>query len=240
MWEQKIDTLTKAGYRCIAYDRRGFGESDKPWDGYDYDTMSADLHELINQLELKNVVLVGLSMGGGEVARYFGQFESNDVTQAILISAITPYLLKTNDNPDGGLQQRDVNEMIHEVKDDRITFLDDFGKMFVNWTQDKPAISPQLLHYNHTIASFASPKATADCILAFSETDFRDDLDEMSVPTLIVHGGADQIIPAEVSAKRTNEILYDSRLEIFEGAPHGLNFTHADQLNSLMLDFLRE
>lgn len=238
MWEYQINALTEAGYRCIAYDRRGFGESDKPWSGYDYDTMSGDLHELLVNLDIKDATIAGFSMGGGEVARYFGQFGSNRVAKTMLISAVPPFLLKTDDNPDGGLEQEDVNEMIQGVKDDRPAFLDGFGKGFVNWTENNEAVSEQLLAYNHQIASFASPKATQDCITAFSETDFRNDLKKIDVPTLIVHGDADQIVPFEVSGKRSHDLIADSRLELLSDAPHGLNYTHTDQLNNLMIDFL--
>jgi peroxiredoxin len=238
MWEYQIDALTDANYRCIAYDRRGFGESDKPWTGYNYDVMAADLHELIVQLDLNDAVIVGFSMGGGEAARYLGRYGSERVSKAMLISAVCPYLLETEDNPDGGMKQADVEGMIQGVKDDRPAFLDSFGKTFVNWTEDEPTISQPLLQYNQTIASFASPRATKRCITAFSETDFRDDLEKIDVPVLIIHGKADQIVPAEVSAHRSAEMIADSQLELIENAPHGLNFTHPEQLNNLMLDFL--
>ncbi|HLR76673.1 MAG TPA: alpha/beta hydrolase, partial [Balneolaceae bacterium] len=199
---------------------------------------SGDLHELLVNLDIEDAAIVGFSMGGGEVARYFGRFGHDRVSKAALISAVPPFLLKTDDNPDGGLEQGDINEMIQGVKADRPAFLEDFGKGFVNWTEENPTVSKELLHYNHTIASFASPKATRDCITAFSETDFRDDLEKIDVPTLIVHGDADHIVPLEVSGKRSHEMISDSRLEILEDAPHGLNFTHTDQLNKLMIDFL--
>ena len=239
MWEYQINALTEAGYRCIAYDRRGFGESDKPWTGYDYDTMSGDLHELLVNLDIEDAAIVGFSMGGGEVARYFGRFGHERVSKAMLISAVPPYLLKTEDNPDGGLEHDDIEEMMQGVKDDRIAFMNGFGRQFVNFDQlGGDRISEELLHYNHTIASFASPKATQDCIRAFSETDFRDDLEKVDVPTLIVHGDADHIVPLEVSGQRSHEMIGGSRLEILEDAPHGLNFTHTDRLNKLMIDFL--
>jgi peroxiredoxin len=239
MWEYQINALTEAGYRCIAYDRRGFGDSDKPWTGYDYDTMSADLHQLIVELDLNDAVIAGFSMGGGEVARYFGRFGSDRVSKAMLISAVPPYLKKTADNPDGGLEQEDIDGFMQGVKDDRIAFLDDFGKQFVNFDElGGDRISEDLVHYNKTIASFASPKATQDCITAFVETDFRDDLEKIDVPVLIVHGDSDNVVPLEVSGQRSHEMIADSRLEVVEGAPHGLNYTHTDKLNKLMKEFL--
>ncbi len=239
MWEYQINALTDAGYRCIAYDRRGFGDSDKPWTGYDYDTMSADLHNLIEELDLKDVTIAGFSMGGGEVARYLGTFGSDRISKAMLISAVPPYLKKTSDNPDGGLEQEDVDGFMQGVKGDRIAFLDDFGKQFVNFDKlGGDRISEDLVHYNKTIASFASPKATQDCITAFAETDFRDDLKKIDVPVLIVHGDADQVVPLEVSGQRSADMISDSRLEVIEGAPHGLNYTHTEKLNKLMIDFI--
>lgn len=239
MWEKQINALTDAGYRCIAYDRRGFGESEKPWSGYDYDTMASDLHAVINELNLSDAVIAGFSMGGGEVARYFSRYGSERVSKAMLLSAVPPFLLKTDDNPNGGMEQDDVDGMIQAVKDDRITFLDGFGKMFVNFDKlGGDRISEDIVHYNHTIASFASPKATQDCITAFSETDFRDDLEKIEVPVLIVHGDDDQIVPLEVSGQRSHEMIADSRLEVLEDAPHGLNFTHGEELNKLMIDFI--
>ena len=242
MWEYQINALTEAGYRCIAYDRRGFGDSDKPWSGYDYNTMSRDLHELMSALDLQDVTLVGFSMGGGEVARYFGQFGTSDqgrVSKAMLISAVTPYLLQTDDNPDG-VPQDAFDEFMQNVKTDRIAFLDGFGKQFVNFDDlGGERVSEDLVHYNKTIASFASPKATQDCITAFGTTNFRPDMGKITVPTLVVHGDADQIVPLDASGKQAAEMIGDSRLEVIEGAPHGLNYTHAERLNELMLDFLR-
>ena len=238
MWEYQIDALTDAGCRVIAYDRRGFGDSDKPWNGYDYDTLSNDLNELMKALDLQDVTLVGFSMGGGEVARYFGQFGAERVSKAMLVSAVTPYMLKTDDNPDG-VPQETFDEFMQNLEKDRIAFLDGFGKQFVNWDKGGESISEDLLHYAKTIASFASPRATKQCVTAFGETDFRPDMEKITVPTLVVHGDADQIVPIDVSAKQAAEMVDNSRLEVIEGAPHGLNFTHTDKLNELMVDFLK-
>ena len=238
MWEYQVPPLVEAGYRVISYDRRGFGDSDKPWNGYDYNTMSADLHELITALDLRDAVLVGFSMGGGEVARYFGQFGADHVAKAMLISAVTPYMLKTDDNPEG-VDKSVIDELRQGVKNDRLKFLDGFAKQFVNWEKvDKP-ISEDALHYSKMIAAFASPRATLQCIDAFAATDFRPDMDKINVPLMLVHGDADQIVPLDVSAKRVHQMVDQSRLEVIEGAPHGLNYTHTDKLNQLMLDFLR-
>lgn len=236
MWEYQINALTDAGYRCIALDRRGFGDSDKPWSGYDYDTMSRDVHEVVKALDLQDATLVGFSMGGGEVARYFGQFGADRVSKAMLISAVTPYMLQTDDNQDG-VPQEVFDEFMENVKGDRIAFLEGFGKQFVNY-DDGDSISDDLLHYNKTIASFCSPIAMQQCITAFGTTDFRPDMEKITVPTLVVHGDADQIVPIDVSAKQAAEMLPEGRLEVIEGAPHGLQYTHTEKLNQLMLDFL--
>jgi peroxiredoxin len=237
MWEPQITALTEAGYRVIAYDRRGYGDSSMPWTGYDYDTLTDDLHGLLTELDLDDAVIAGFSMGGGEVARYFGRYGTERVGAAMLISAVPPFMLKTPDNPEG-VPQKVFDEMMEGVKDDRIAFLDDFGKQFVNWDDADPPISEDLLHYAKTIASFASPRATRRCITAFGETDFRPDMPENTVPTLVVHGDADQVVPIEASGKKSAQMIPNARLEIIEGAPHGLNLTHTEQLNTLMVDFL--
>ena len=241
MWEYQVSALAEAGHRVIAYDRRGFGDSDKPWDGYDYDTMAADLQALMTALELQDVTLVGFSMGGGEVARYFGQFGSERVSKAVFVSAVTPFMLKTDDNPTG-VDQSVFDEFKQNVKEDRIGFLEGFTKMFVNHDKGVPGGKPAseaALGYNLSIASYASPKATLDCITAFGETDFRQDMGKVDVPTLFVHGDADQIVPLEVSAQQAHKLVEGSRLKVLEGAPHGLVFTHTDQLNGVLLEFLR-
>lgn len=239
MWEAQVNALTEAGFRCITYDRRGFGESEKPWTGYDYDTMTKDLHALMEYLELRDATLVGFSMGGGEVARYFGLYGSDRVAQAVLVSSVAPYMLKAPDNPQG-VDQEVFDGMMEQVKGDRVGFLKGFGKNFVNWEQLDGPISEALLAYHHTIASFASPKATQDCITAFAATDFRGDVTKIDVPLLIVHGDDDQIVPIEASSERVHRLVPASRYAIIEHAPHGLFCTHAEQLNALLLEFLRQ
>ena len=238
MWEYQVAPLIEAGYRVISYDRRGFGESGEPWDGYDYDTMAADLKALLEEKDITDAVLVGFSMGGGEVARYLGTYGSERIAKAMFVSAVTPYMLKTNDNPDG-VEKSVFEEMKQGVKTDRIKFLDGFGKQFVNADKLPDATSEGLRHYNKMIAAFASPKATLDCIEAFAATDFRADLKKIDVPTIFIHGDADQIVPLEVSAKRAVEMVEGAKLETIANAPHGLNFTHTEELNKAMLEFLK-
>lgn len=238
MWEAQINALTAAGFRCVSYDRRGFGASGKPAGGYDYDTMTSDLRDLIEHLDLRNVVLAGFSMGGGEVCRYFGRYGGERVAKAMLISAVPPFLLKTADNPDG-VPKEVLDGILKGVTSDRINFLAGFTQKFFNLDTKKTAISEEVLQYNKSIAWQASPIGTQECVKAFSSTDFRNDMKKMNVPTMVLHGDSDQIVPFEVSGKRSAQLLKESRLEVIKGAPHGLAATHAAELNALMLDFLK-
>jgi peroxiredoxin len=236
MWERQIDALTEAGYRCVAYDRRGFGESGKPTGGYDYDTFASDLDALMTRLDLRDAVLAGFSMGGGEVARYIGRYGQDRVAKAMLLGAVPPFLLKTDDNPDG--VPRDVFDgLIAGVRQDRLAFLDGFFPAFYN--TDTVESHADLVPFSKWVAWAASPLATRECIVAFGTTDFRDDLRKFTVPTLVVHGDEDRTVPLDISGRRSHEMIRGSRLEILRGAPHGFAATHAAELNALMLDFLR-
>jgi len=238
MWESQITALSEAGYRVIAYDRRGFGQSGRPTAGYDYDTFAADLAAVLTQLDLSDVALAGFSMGGGEVARYLGRHgASGRVTKAMLLGAVPPFLLKTADNP-GGVDKAVFDGMLESVRNDRIAFLGDFFYGFYNLDRSKPE-GQELVAFSKWLAWAASPLATQQCIVAFGTTDFRADLAQFAVPTLVVHGDADQIVPVDVSGRRSHEMIKGSRLEVLPGAPHGFAATHARQLNALMLDFLR-
>lgn len=237
MWESQVNVLVEAGYRCIAYDRRGFGDSGRPSGGYDYDTFASDLNELITQLDLHGAVLAGFSMGGGEVARYIGRYGSDRIAKAMLLGAVTPFLLKTPDNPDG-VDEEVFDGMLEAVKKDRVAFLAEFFKNFYNYEADS-GTSPDLLAFSKWLAWRALPLATQQCIVAFGTTDFREDLKKFDIPTLIAHGDADRIVPIDVSARRSHEMIEGSRLEVLQGAPHGFAATHAQQLSELMVDFLR-
>jgi peroxiredoxin len=237
MWESQITALSEAGYRVIAYDRRGFGQSGRPTGGYDYDTFAADLNNLITQLDLREVALAGFSMGGGEVARYIGRYGTERVSKAMLLGAVPPFLLKTEDNPEG-VDKSVFDGMQEGVRKDRIAFLQGFFPGFYNL--DKNAEQGQdLLAFSKWQAWAALPLATEQCIVAFGTTDFRADLKKFDVPTLVAHGDADQIVPLEVSGQRSHAMIPGSRLEVVKGAPHGFAATHAQQLNALMLDFLQ-
>ncbi|MAZ26151.1 MAG: alpha/beta hydrolase [Cytophagaceae bacterium] len=237
MWEYQIGPLVDAGYRVIAYDRRGFGKSDKPWEGYDYDTLAKDLNDLINSLDLKDVILVGFSMGGGEVSRYIGNYGTSRIAKAVLMSSVAAFMLKTDDNPDG-VPKETFDEFKSAVRKDRLNFLKEFGNNFVNYDDNKDLISKEQVHFNWNIAAHASAKATLDCIDSFGKTDFRQDLKKFDVPTLIIHGDADEVVPIEPSAKQAAKIVPHGQLEVIKDAPHGLVFTHTEKVNKILLDFV--
>ena len=237
-WEAQLPALVEAGYQVITYDRRGFGQSSKPWNGYDYDTLAQDLKALMDELDLTDATIVGFSMGGGEVARYLGNFGSERISKAVLASAVPPYLFKADDNPDSALAEADIQEFLDGVSGDRIAFLNDFTKNFFTPADGKLLVSKPMRLYNRDIASFASAKATYDCVKSFSYTDFRDDLKKFDVPTLVIHGDADQIVPFEASGQRSHDMIADSQLHIVEGGPHGINVTHAKEFNDTLIAFL--
>lgn len=237
-WEKQVPALVEAGYRVIMYDRRGFGQSSQPWNGYEYDTFAADLHKILEHLDLHDVTLVGFSMGGGEVARYIGTYGTERVAKAVLAGAVPPYLYKTDDNPDGGFDDATISGLQDGVKADRIAFLNDFTTNFFAAGDSTDLVSEAFRLYNRDIAAFASPKGTLDCIAAFSKTDFRSDLEKFNVPTLIIHGDADAIVPLEVSGQKAHERIPNSQLVVIKGGPHGLNATHADEFNTALVQFL--
>jgi non-heme chloroperoxidase len=237
MWEYQINDLVEAGYRVITYDRRGFGKSFHPWDGYDYDTMTDDLKALIDHLNLRDITLVGFSMGGGEVVRYFSRHGGKDVIKAVLISSITPYLLKTDDNPDG-VPQDVFDDMAMKMQDDRIGFLEDFGKTFFGITMFSKPVSEPLLDYYRMLGSVASPRATLMCAKAFSSTDFRNEMKSVNVPTLIIHGDEDETVPIDPTGKEAAKTIPDSQLIVYPGAPHGLFYTEKARLNADLIEFL--
>ena len=237
-WENQVPALVEAGHRVITYDRRGFGRSSQPWTGYDYDTFAADLDALLNHLDLGDVTLVGFSMGGGEVVRYIGRFGTARVSRAVLAAAVPPYLYKSDDNPEGGLDDATIGQFQDAVRSDRVAFLEDFTTNFFTAGEKTDLISEPTRLYNREIAAFASPKGTLDCIAAFGYTDFRDDLAKVTVPTLVIHGDSDAIVPFEVSGKRSHEAIEGSSLVLIEGGPHGINATHAEQFNRALIDFL--
>ncbi len=237
-WEKQVPVLLEAGYRVITYDRRGFGRSGRPASGYTYDTFAEDLDKLMTKLDLKEASLVGFSMGGGEVARYVGTYGSRRVRSAAFISAVPPFLLKTDDNP-AGVDGSVFDGIRQAIVEDRPKFLMQFFHDFYNVdVLDRARISDEAIRLSWTVGAGASAKATLDCVSAWT-TDFRDDLSAVKVPSLIVHGDADRIVPFGASGKLTHDLIEDSRLVVLKGAPHGLNWTHAAELNRALLDFLK-
>ncbi|OIV41273.1 alpha/beta fold hydrolase [Flavobacterium johnsoniae] len=237
MWEYQIEFLVKNNYRVIAYDRRGFGKSSQPWDGYDYDTLTDDLSEIIEQLQLENVTLVGFSMGGGEVVRYFSRHHGKGVAKAALISSIIPFLLKTDDNPEGRPKEKS-DATAASINEDRIGFLDNFGKIFFGVNIINKPLSTPLLEYYRNLCAAASPRATLQCAESLNTTDFRDELHTIKVPTLIIHGNDDKNVPIEVSSEKTAKAIENNTFIVYEGAPHGLFYTEKDKLNRDLLEFL--
>ena len=236
-WEAQVPALVAAGHRVVTYDRRGFGWSSQPWTGYDYDTFAADLAALLEHLDLRDAVLVGFSMGGGEVARYLGTYGSDRVSGAVFAAAVPPYLYKTDDNPDGGLDDATILAFETGVTSDRLAFLDGFTTTFFTAGTTLTVSGPQREHARD-VAAFASPKGTLDCIAAFGRTDFRADLAKITVPTLVVHGDSDAIVPFEVSGRRTAQAVAGATLVVIEGGPHGVNASHPVQFNEALLTFL--
>lgn len=238
MWEQQKWAIVESGFRCIAYDRRGFGKSDFSWEGYDYDTLAKDLNDLITELKLKDVILVGFSMGGGEVARYVGKYGTANVAKLVFLSSVAPFMLKTDDNPNG--VPKEVFEGFKDkIEEDRLGFLDGFGKDFVNYKDNKDRVSEKQLHYNWSIAAAASPKGTIDCVNAFGLTDFRPDVKKIDIPTLFIHGDEDQVVPIEPTAKQGHKMVKNSKIEIIKGAPHGCVLTHKKEVNDALVKFLK-
>ncbi len=236
-WEAQVPALIEAGYRVITYDRRGFGQSSQPWHGYEYDTFAADLAALLDHLDLRDAVLIGFSMGGGEVVRYLGRYGADRVSKIVLASAVPPYLYKADDNPDGGVDDAMLDGMIAGVKEDRLAFFDEFLDGFFSAGKTMK-VSPQQKAYALSLVAVASPKGTTDCMNAWGRTDFRDDLTKITVPTLVIHGDSDNIVPIEVSGQRSAATIPGSVLVVLEDAPHGLLVSHAEEWNAAVLQFL--
>ncbi len=236
-WSAQAVALAEAGHRVIAYDRRGFGRSSQPWDGYDYDTLSDDLAELIDHLKLDRVGLVGFSMGGGEVARYVGRHGAEKVAKAVLIGAVTPFLVKTDTNPTG-VDQAVFDEMLEGLREDRPHFLAGFAPGFYGNSLIRKRVSSEVLAWTFQMAMLASHRATLECVKAFAMTDFRADLSAFTMPTLIVHGTADTTVPIDASARVTVRLIAGSKLIEYDDEPHGLIVTASDRLNADLLAFL--
>lgn len=237
-WEPQVSVLRNAGYRVVAYDRRGFGRSDKPESGYSYDTLADDLQRVMEQCELQNVTLVGFSMGGGEVARYIGRHGESRLHSVVFAAAVPPYLMKTVDNPEGPLTPEKARQTKHALQENRASFFDRFTKDFfsahgvlqVTESQRSEAVA---------MCNQSAQHAALACMESFDTTDFREDLKKVTVPSLVIHGDADAIVPLAGSGLRTHRAVAHSQLVTVAGAPHGLNVSHAPVFNDALLLFLR-
>jgi non-heme chloroperoxidase len=237
-WSEQTSALKEAGYRVLAYDRRGFGESD-PGDKYDYDSLADDLDNVLTELDLSDVTLVGFSMGGGEVARYASRHGEDRLHSVVFAAAIPPFLLNSDDNPDGPLSEDAAGEMRQGLEDDRDTFFGNFMTTFFSVGEDLK-VSDEQRDKALALCKKSDQEAALGCMDAFSRTDFRDDLQTITVPTLIVHGDSDVIVPFEGSGQRTHDAIEGSELVVLEGAPHGCNVSHASEFNQALLEFLEK
>ncbi|MFB8386732.1 alpha/beta fold hydrolase [Microbacterium sp. NPDC055910] len=237
-WGKQQTALLEAGYRVIAYDRRGFGCSTKAGSGYDYDTFAADLHALIEDLDLTDAVLVGFSMGTGEIARYLSRYGAERVAKVAFLGSLEPYLLRTDDNPDGAGPQEFFDGIAQSVREDRYAFARGFFDDFYNLDENLGSrISQEAVDASVQTANAAGNTAIAAAPLTWP-TDFRDDIPAVTVPALILHGTADRILPADVTARRFRDLLPTATYVELEGAPHGLLWTHGAEVNEALLDFL--
>ena len=236
-WEDQMIFLASNGYRCIAHDRRGHGRSSQPWDGNDMDTYADDLATLVEKLDLKDAIHVGHSTGGGEVARYIGRHGTKRVAKAVLIGAVTPLMLKTPANP-GGLPIDAFNQIRSAVLADRSQFFKDLSAPFYGANRQGAKVSQGLRDSFWLQGMLCGHQAAYECIKAFSETDFTEDLKKFDVPTLIIHGDDDQIVPIGASAMLSSKIVKGATLKIYPGAPHGLCSTLKEQINQELLEFL--
>jgi non-heme chloroperoxidase len=238
-WEQQMPVLLDTGHRVITYDRRGFGKSSKPTVGYDYDTFAEDLHELVTRLDLRDFTLVGFSMGGGEVARYLGKYGSKGVSNAVIISGVPPYLLKTSDNPEG-VDAEVFAGIERAVAADRYVFFTEFFKNFYNTDVFLgKRVSEQAVRASWNVAAAASAVASRACVATWHE-DFRKDVERINVPTLVIQGDADRVLPITATGLRCAKLIKGARQFIVKDGPHGIPWTHADEVNAQLLTFLGE
>ncbi len=238
-WSAQFAVLAEAGYRVVAYDRRGFGQSDKPSSGYGYDTLTEDLDGLLTELDLRDVTLVGFSMGGGEVARYLAKYGHERVRSVVFASAVTPYMMQTEDNPDGPLTKQHAETMTADLTADRNAFFDQFTKQFFS-VKDELKVTESQRQAAIALCLQSDQKAALACMASFGTEDFRGDLPSVTVPTLVLHGDEDGIVPFAGSGARTHATIAHSELVVLAGAPHGCNVSHAAEFNAALLAFLAQ
>ncbi len=236
-WDDQALAIAEAGFRAIAYDRRGFGRSDQPGDGYNYDTLADDLAAVIEETGATDATIVGFSMAGGEVARYMSRHAGKNVSQAVLVSSVVPYMLQTADNPEG-VPQATFDQMTEGMKQDRAHFFAGFFKDFYGVGLVSQPVSDEVLEWSRSVSMRASLKATLDCAGAFATTDFRPDLAAFNVPTLIIHGTSDKTVPIDATGRAAARGIPQAELIEYDGAPHGLFATHKERLTNDLLAFL--
>lgn len=236
-WAHQVPTLRNAGLRVITYDRRGFGRSDKSAAGYDYDTLTADLHAVIENLDLRDVSLVGFSMGGGEVARYLFRYGASRVRSVVFASAVPPYLAKTANNPDGPLDNELAHEMLTALQVHRHAFFDEFTTQCLS-ANGTLAVGENVRRDTMCQALRSDQSAAEECLKAWSTTDFRADLTAVTVPALVIHGDSDVLVPFEGSGRRTHNSIEGSQLHVIKGGPHSVTLSHADEWNNIVGSFL--
>ena len=236
-WSEQVPAFEAAGYRVITYDRRGFGRSDKPRTGYTYDALTEDLHTLLTLLDLNDVTLVGFSMGGGEAARYFTKYGTERLHSVVFASAVPPFLLKGPTNPDGALDAAQAETMTAGLTADEEKFYDGFITQFYS-VDGVLKVTEEQRQQALALALQSSKVAALACMAAFAETDFRDDLKAVSVPTLVIHGDGDGVVPFEGSGARTHRAIPGSELVVIQGAPHGVITSNPEEWNAAVLDFL--
>lgn len=238
MWERQATFLSEHGLRTVVYDRRGFGRSGQPWSGYDYDTMAADLHSLMEELDLRGATLVGFSMGGGEVVRYLSRYGSGRVKSAVLVSAVTPFLLKTESNPDG-VDAKVFDQIGEQMVKDRPAYMKEFGPKFYGRSTLKHTVSEAVLEWTQSMAMMGSLRSSLETAKSWSSTDFRQEMKAITIPVLVIHGTSDATVPIDVAGRRSAKLLPNAKLIEYEGEPHGLFLTAADRLNEELLQFVR-
>lgn len=236
-WSEQIGPLQEAGHRVITYDRRGFGDSPAPEGYFDYDTLADDLHQVLVSADATDATLVGFSMGGGEVARYVSRHGLERIRSVVFAAAIPPYLLRGEDNPEGPLDEASYRQMRAGLETDREEFLDGFTTNFFS-ADGQLKVTEEQRQQALSLAARADLRAALATMDAWATTDFRSDLEAVTVPALVIHGDADGIVPFEGSGQRTHVALTGSRLEVIQGAPHGLNVSHAQEFNRALLNFL--
>jgi pimeloyl-ACP methyl ester carboxylesterase len=236
-WKLQVPAFAAAGYRVVSYDRRGFGRSDKPLTGYTYDTFTDDLHTLLEELDLRDVTLVGFSMGGGEVARYFTKFGTERLHSVVFASAVPPYLLQTSDNPDGPLPKSQAAEMTAQLTTSEDAFYDEFTTQFYS-VDGVLKVTEEQRQEAITLAKQSKKHAALAAMAAFASTDFREDLALVTVPALVIHGDGDATVPFEGSGARTHAAIPGSELVVIAGAPHGVTVSNPDEWNEAVLAFL--